>query len=91
PNLAAYPELKKKFPYTQTLTLQTLSKECFLPNQEYIMWFRVFESTTGPEFALAFSFSGPNQNDFDRLPLGVKAKVSHQPNLHPTSFEGDPW
>ena len=93
-NVAAYPELKKKFPNTSTVTLQYLPRSSFVPGEEYVMWFSLLEGDNTPQFAVAFSFAdSAREEPTDRLPFGQARGTARQEKKGPelTSYEGDPW
>lgn len=87
--VADYPELIPQFPFTQNVTLQSLAADHFLPDEEYVIWFRYAETEATPPMAVAFAFAPPGKNWKSRLPLGRKF---HAPSADtPASIEGDPW
>lgn len=92
--VSEYPDLRARFPFTNRVTLQSLPKSAFLPDEEYIIWFSFLESEKPVQFAVAFSFTLPGSDWTSRLPLGKHVEPPKGPDTRKStrqSAEGDPW
>jgi len=87
-----YPRLKSRFPHTGGVIIQTLSDRHLLPNEEYLIWFRVRSDENIPPMAVAFTLPDSRQSPQPQLPLSSEPlSGSVQPSSAQSSIEGDPW
>lgn len=91
-DLAKYPRLSARFPNTLGIIYQNLNGRNLLPNEEYLIWFRVPSDETIPPLAVAFALTTPGRYPRPRLPL-VSEPIpgSARPAGPQSSIEGDPW
>ncbi|MBN8709167.1 MAG: hypothetical protein J0I10_07285 [Verrucomicrobia bacterium] len=90
--LAKYPRLSARFPNTQGIIYQNLDGRNLLPNEEYLIWFRVPSDDILPPLAVAFALPNPGRYPRSRLPLvGEPIPGSAKPVPPRSSIEGDPW
>lgn len=91
-DLPKYPRLSARFPNTRGIIYQNLDGRNLLPNEEYLIWFRVPSDDILPPLAVAFALTTPGRYPRPRLPL-VSEPIpgSAKPAAPQSSIEGDPW
>lgn len=90
--LAKFPRLAARFPNTVGIIYQDLDASNLLPNEEYLIWFRVPSDENLPPLAISFLMDNPRRHPQRRLPL-LREPIpgSAKPEFPRSSTEGDPW
>ena len=85
--LADYPRLHRQFPYTATLTHQSLAMNRLVPGKTYAIWLG-FRGKEVPDIAFAMTIrSQRGTNEFGALPSPVSGQPSAPAKAPPASAE----
>ena len=87
-DLGDYPSLKQRFPYTHTLTVQSLDRGCLQPDKTYAIWFS-FKQKDMPDFGFSMTITSKRGlEEFGKLPFSFKP--AHPPTQNPVIAKAPP-